>query len=71
MALDELNKTVKFTEGMLVVGGGSRSQLWRQIYADLYRMEIIKTNIDQQAAALGAATLAGIGVGLWEGFHHY
>ena len=68
MALDELTKTIHFTEGMLVVGGGSRSKLWRQIYADLYRMEIIKTNIDQQAAALGAATLAGIGVGLWKDF---
>lgn len=68
MALDELNNAVNFTEGMLVVGGGSKSKLWLQIYADLYKMDIIKTNIDQQAAALGAATLAGIGVGLWKDF---
>lgn len=66
MALDELRKTITLGEGMMVVGGGSRSLLWRQIYADLYKMPIIKTNIDQQAAALGAATLAGIGAGFWE-----
>ena len=68
MALDELHKKMTFNEGMLVVGGGSRSRLWRQIYADLYKMPIIKTNIDQQAAALGAAALAGVGAGFWKDF---
>jgi xylulokinase len=31
-------------------------------------MTIIKTNIDQQAAALGAAALAGVGAGFWKDF---
>jgi len=53
---------------MLVVGGGSRSALWRQIHADAYRLRILKTSIDQQAAALGAAALAAVGSGLWPGF---
>ncbi|MCX6053447.1 MAG: FGGY-family carbohydrate kinase [Chloroflexi bacterium] len=68
MALDELHKKMTIKEGILVVGGGSRSPLWRQIYADLYKLPIIKTNIDQQAAALGAAILAGIGAGFWNDF---
>jgi xylulokinase len=68
MALNELHKKITINEGILVVGGGGRSRLWRQIYADLYKMPIIKTNIDQQAAALGAATLAGVGVGFWKDF---
>lgn len=68
MALNELHKKMTISEGMLVVGGGSRSPLWRQIYADLYKMPIIKTNIDQQAAALGAAALAGVGAGFWKDF---
>jgi len=68
MALNELHKKMTISEGMLVVGGGSRSPLWRQIYADLYKMPIIKTNIDQQAAALGAAVLAGVGAGFWKDF---
>jgi xylulokinase len=31
-------------------------------------MKIIKTNIDQQAAALGAAALAAVGTGIWPDF---
>jgi xylulokinase len=68
MALNELRNKVTIKDDMVVVGGGSRSQLWRQIYADLYKMRIIKTNIDQQAAALGAAVVAGVGVGFWKDY---
>jgi len=39
-----------------------------QIYADLYDKEMVRTNIAQQAAALGAAAVASVGVGLWDGF---
>ena len=53
---------------MLLVGGGSKSALWRQIYADIYNMNVVKTNIDQQAAALGAAACAAVGVGIWKDF---
>jgi xylulokinase len=31
-------------------------------------MRIIKTNIDQQAAALGAAAVAAVGTGIWTDF---
>lgn len=68
MALDLLRKKVDIADEMLVVGGGSRSDLWRQIYADIYKMRIIKTNIDQQAASLGAAALAAVGAGFWKDF---
>ncbi len=53
---------------MLMVGGGSRSPLWRQIFADVYGMNIVKTNIDQEAASLGAAAVAAVGAGLWKDF---
>jgi xylulokinase len=68
LALDGLRGMVQLSDEMLVVGGGSRSQIWQQIFADVYNMKIIKTNIDQQAAALGAAACAAVGAGLWEGF---
>jgi xylulokinase len=68
MALDELRGKISVSNEMVVVGGGSRSKLWRQIYADLYKMRILKTNVDQQAAALGAAALAAVGAGLWKDF---
>ena len=68
IALDILSNMVKLSDEMLVVGGGSRSQVWRQIFSDVYNMKVVKTNIDQQAAALGAAACAAVGTGLWPNF---
>ena len=68
LALDGLRQMIDPGNEITVVGGGSRSKLWRQIYADLYKMRIIKTNIDQQCAALGAAALAAVGAGIWKDF---
>lgn len=67
-ALDVFRDLTQLSDEMLVVGGGSRSALWRQIYADVYNMTILKTNIDQEAAALGAAAVAAVGTGLWTDF---
>lgn len=53
---------------MLLVGGGSKSMLWRQIFADVFDMKMLKTNIDQDAGSLGAAAVAAVGTGLWDGF---
>jgi xylulokinase len=63
-----LRRFVPLDEEMLMVGGGSRSPLWRQIFADVYGMKIVKTNIDQEAASLGAAAVAAVGCGLWKDF---
>ena len=53
---------------MTMVGGGSRSPLWLQIFADAYGMEVVKTSVDQEAAALGAAALGAVGCGVWKDF---
>ncbi len=53
---------------MLMVGGGSRSRLWLQIFADVYEMQIVKTQIDQDAGSLGAAAIGAVGCGLWKDF---
>jgi len=66
--LDKLKGMTELSDEMLLVGGGSKSALWRQIYADVYGMRVLKTNIDQQAAALGAAACAAVGTGLWKDF---
>ena len=68
IALDELRKLTTLSGEMVVVGGGGRSDLWRQIFADVYGLNIIKTNIDDQTAALGAAAVAAVGSGLWSDF---
>jgi sugar (pentulose or hexulose) kinase len=49
---------------MLICGGGSKSKVWRQIFADVYNQDILKTNIDQDAAAVGAAALAANACGI-------
>jgi xylulokinase len=67
-ALDELRRMTPLSADMLMVGGGSRSTLWRRIYADVLNLAVIKSTIDQQAAALGAAALAAVGAGLWHDF---
>jgi xylulokinase len=66
IALDALRRMEIIHDEMVVVGGGSRSSIWRQIYADVYNTKIVKTNIDQQAAALGAAACAAVGAGIWD-----
>jgi xylulokinase len=63
-----LRRFVPLAPEMLMVGGGSRSALWRQIFADVCGMECVKTNVDQDAGSLGAAAVAAVGAGLWKGF---
>jgi len=45
-------------------GGGARSELWRQIQADVYgrEVEIVEA---EEGAAFGAAILAGVGAKCW------
>ena len=45
-------------------GGGARSAVWRQIQADVYGQSVEILEADE-GAALGAAILAGVGVGAW------
>ncbi len=68
LRLDVLKKYCQLQDEMLLVGGGSKSALYRRIFTDVYNMKIVKTNIDQDAAALGAAALAAVGCGIWKDF---
>ncbi len=68
VALDELRRMTPLRDEMIMVGGGARSAVWRQIFADVFGCAILKTGIDQQAAALGAAALALVGIGAWADF---
>ncbi|MFI3291581.1 MAG: FGGY family carbohydrate kinase [Opitutales bacterium] len=68
VALDELKKAETNVESMLMVGGGAKSKLWLQLFADIYGLKCIKTSIDQECASLGAAALAAVGVGMWDNF---
>lgn len=45
-------------------GGGARSELWRQIQADVTGFPHVTINVDE-GPALGAALLAGVGAGVY------
>ena len=68
LVLDELRRLGTVGNQMTVVGGGSRSELWRQIMADAWEIDIVKTNIGHEAGSLGAAAVAAVGCGLWRDF---
>jgi xylulokinase len=68
MVLDEFRNMGVAAPEIRVVGGGANSALWRQIFADVYRARIIRTTVGQEAAALGAATVGAVGIGLWRDF---
>ncbi len=46
------------------IGGGARSRLWLQLKADITGIPVVTPRITE-AAAFGAALLAGTGAGLW------
>lgn len=68
LRLDLLRKYTRLEDEILFVGGGAKSRFYLGIFADVYNTRVIKTNIDQDAAALGAAALAAVGCGLWQDY---
>ena len=51
-------------DDMTACGGGGRSPLWRQMLADIFGCPIAEPSV-RESAALGAALLGGVGVGLY------
>lgn len=65
--LDILRKQVDINE-LIVIGGGAKSAVWRQIMADIYNAKVIVPNVLEEAGSMGAAVIGGIGVGLYKDF---
>ncbi|MDD5017377.1 MAG: FGGY family carbohydrate kinase [Eubacteriales bacterium] len=53
---------------ILFSGGGSMNDFWMQMFADVFDMNIIKTNIDQDAASVGAAAICARAIGIWSDY---
>ena len=45
-------------------GGGAKSQLWRQIQADIFNLPVLTTNTEN-ASAYGASLIGAVGVGVF------
>ena len=48
-------------------GGGSKSDAWLQLTADIFGIPVVRPAITE-AGVLGAATIAGVGAGVWPSF---
>jgi xylulokinase len=74
IALDELQTlrskgtNAALQDQMLIVGGGSKSPFWRQLFADIYGMNITESLVGENAGSLGAFACAAIGAGIWKDF---
>lgn len=60
--LEEMNVPISQVRAS---GGGARSELWRQIQADVTGYDHVTINIDE-GPALGVALLAGVGTGIYK-----
>jgi xylulokinase len=68
IALDDLRANVNLVDDMLIVGGGSKSTYWRQLFADIYGMNITESRVGENAGSLGAMACAAVGVGIWKDY---
>jgi xylulokinase len=53
---------------MRLIGGGSKSELWRKIEASILNKPVVTLSAQQEANSLGAAITAGVAVGVFESF---
>jgi len=53
---------------ILVIGGGAKGAVWRQMMADVYDAKIKVPQHLEEATSIGAAVTGGVGVGLFRDF---
>jgi xylulokinase len=53
---------------MTVIGGGARSEVWRQIMADVYDCPVQSLNFLEEATSMGAAVIGGVAAGVFRDF---
>ena len=53
---------------LLLIGGGAKSAVWRQILADILELPICLPTLTTEATAMGALVAAGVGIGLFSDF---
>ncbi|MGB4609638.1 MAG: FGGY-family carbohydrate kinase [Saccharofermentanales bacterium] len=68
LSYNQIAEKVELSKNLLICGGGSKSKIWLQMFADIFNVNIIKTNIDQDAASLGAAAISAKAMGLWDDY---
>lgn len=67
VCLDILRDHVGIGE-MTVVGGGARGEVWRQIMADIFGVDILVPEMLEEGGSMGAAVIGGVGAGIFNDF---
>jgi xylulokinase len=63
-ALDEMG--IAYDDNAFIIGGGSKSPLWRRIVSDVLGTGLVMT--ENNDSSFGSAMLAGVATGAFEGF---
>lgn len=67
ICLDVLRTQADIDE-ILVIGGGAKGAVWRQIMADIYGARIKVPALLEEAGSMGAAVTGGVGAGIFKDF---
>ena len=68
LILDALRAQEVHIGRLLLIGGGAKSPVWRQILADVLELPLWLPELTAEATALGAVVAGGVGVGLFADF---
>lgn len=68
MILEAFNKSEKRISELIVLGGGARNPAWLQILSDIFGLPLNVPNYLEEAASMGAAITAGVGIGAFADF---
>lgn len=58
----------QYTREVMMTGGGAKSAIWCQMFADIYNTDILVPNYIEEATSIGAAVTAGVGIGIYDSF---
>lgn len=54
------------SDEIVIAGGGAKSPLWRQIFADIFNLPVKTVYGSAEGGSFGAAIVAGVGCGIWD-----
>lgn len=53
---------------ILVIGGGAKGAVWRQMMADIFGTKVLVPRLLDESNSMGAAIIAGVGAGIFKDF---
>lgn len=68
LAVSTLESRIPISEPLCAVGGGAKSAIWLDIYANILDKDMLGGAVLRDTAALGAAGLAFCSCGIWSGY---